>query len=545
MSSFEKSLDTGSQLNISALAPTSALSPKSAIAPASVQRRTPRLVPVLANASLIAFCVLSVFTTSQANAQDDFSEVSSGYSKTALPLLKKYCLDCHATAKPEGELDLEQFTGLAEVRKHPETWVKVVEMLDNGEMPPKDSDQPTPEERKSLRTWVKTYLDAEAIANAGDPGPVVLRRLSNAEFTYTIQDLTGVALFPAREFPVDSASGEGFTNTGSSLVMSPAMVTKYLDAGKEISKHMVLLPDGIRFSPHQTRNDWTNDTLDRIREFYGRYSEHGGGDQVNLQGIIFATNDGGRLPIVKYLEATLAEREAIQSGKKSLASVAAERGLSEKYLTNLWQTLNARNTGSFLVDHLRNEWKAAAPADAVRLATGIAQWQNGLWRFTTVGHIGKTNGPAAWMEPVSPIAPRQEIRVPFPIVANPASPAATESPKVTLYLSGVNAGDNGDGDYIVWDRPRFVAPGRPDILLKDLGVLTAALNSHRDELFDSADRCLSAAAEAAAEGTSETDVAALAQKHNVRPEALSAWLDYLGIGTAGPARTGNLLSRKV
>ncbi len=146
----------------------------------------------------------------------------------------------------------------------------------------------------------------------------MLRRLSNAEYTYTIQDLTGVLLYPAREFPVDSASGEGFTNTGNSLVMSPAMVTKYLDAGKEISKHMVLLPNGLRFSARQTRNDWTNDVLDQIRGFYGRYSEHGGGDQVNLQGIVFATNDGGRLPLQKYLEATLAERESLRSGKRLL-----------------------------------------------------------------------------------------------------------------------------------------------------------------------------------------------------------------------------------
>ena len=33
-------------------------------------------------------------------------------------------------------------------------------------------------------------------------------------------------LDPAREFPADGAAGEGFTNTGNALVMSPALVTK-------------------------------------------------------------------------------------------------------------------------------------------------------------------------------------------------------------------------------------------------------------------------------------------------------------------------------
>ena len=98
-------------------------------------------------------------------------------------------------------------------------WLRVVEMLDNGEMPPEDSPQPTAAQRKQLRDWVQGFLNAEALRNAGDPGPVVLRRLNNSEYTYTIQDLTGVPLQPAMQFPVDSAAGEGFTNVGDALVM--------------------------------------------------------------------------------------------------------------------------------------------------------------------------------------------------------------------------------------------------------------------------------------------------------------------------------------
>jgi len=81
--------------------------------------------------------------------------------------------------------------------------------------------------------FVQESLAAEAAKQAGDPGRVVLRWLSNAEYTFTVCDLTGLAtLDPAREFPVDAAAGEGFTNTGQALVMSPALVTKYLDAAK-------------------------------------------------------------------------------------------------------------------------------------------------------------------------------------------------------------------------------------------------------------------------------------------------------------------------
>src|SRR6266700_1266103 len=179
---------------------------------------------------------------------------AADYEKEIRPLLKQYCLGCHSTEKHKGDLDLERFTSLSEVRKHPKVWQGVVEQISLGEMPPKEKPQPAEAQRARLLGWANGVLDDVALAHAGDPGPVVLRRLSNAEYTYTLRDLTGVeSLEPAKEFPTDSASGEGFMNVGSSLVMSPALLTKYLDAGKDIATHAVLLPDAIRFSPRNTR----------------------------------------------------------------------------------------------------------------------------------------------------------------------------------------------------------------------------------------------------------------------------------------------------
>src|SRR5438876_445543 len=77
-----------------------------------------------------------------------------------------------------------------------------------------------------------------------------------------------------------------------------------------------------------------------IRSFYGRFTENGAGSAVNLQGIKFDTKDGGVLPLEKYLAATLAEREAIKAGRKSIEEAARERGLNAKYLGILWTTLN-------------------------------------------------------------------------------------------------------------------------------------------------------------------------------------------------------------
>ena len=475
---------------------------------------------------------------------DHFAGLADEFTGKTRPLMKQFCLECHSTAKQDGELDLERFAKLDDVRRGTKAWLKVVEMLDNGEMPPKDAKQLSVEQRKQLRSWVERYLNAEALANAGDPGPVVLRRLSNAEYTYTIRDLTGVdSLNPAGDFPVDGAAGEGFTNTGSALVMSPSMVTKYLDAAKEIASHAVLLPDGFRFSRDQTPSDWTNQTLADIRDFYRQFTDPRGGDKVNLQGIVFDTNEGGRLPVEKYLLATLEEREALAKGSKSIATIAKEHGVNAKYLGGLWKELSLDAGGektnsrpSYLMDGLRSRWRAAKPADAALLANEIALWQKALWRFTSVGHIGKLNGPKAWTEPVSPLTSRQELKLKMPTSA--------DGKEVVLYLLASDAGDGHEHDFVVWERPRLVAAGRPDLLLRDVRAITQELAARRERIFASTAKCLGAAAEASSTpGT--VDTVLLAQKHGVEAEALAAWLDYLGIGAGGPVKLGTSISRKM
>ena len=141
-----------------------------------------------------------------------FERLGDEYQQQVHGLVERFCLECHSTKAKEGELDLQRFLTLADVRRSPRAWQKVAEMLDNGEMPPKDAPQLSPDQRRQLRQWVERYLHAEARATAGDPGRVVLRRLNNVEYTNTVRDLTGVPLSPANELPTDGAAGEGFTN---------------------------------------------------------------------------------------------------------------------------------------------------------------------------------------------------------------------------------------------------------------------------------------------------------------------------------------------
>jgi len=486
------------------------------------------------------FVALVALTLTARSATPDFQ-------KEIRPLLGQFCNQCHSTKDHKGDLDLERFKSLDAVKRDAKVWLQVEEQLELGEMPPKDKPQLSAAQKAKLVAWVRGTLNDIAKANAGDPGPVVLRRLSNAEYTYTVRDLTGVAaLNPAREFPTDGAAGEGFSNAGAALVMSPALLTKYLDAAKDLAAHAVLLPDGVAFSPSTSQRDWTEERLAAIRDFCARFTVKGGGSAVNLQGIKFDTKDGGVLPLEKYLAATIElrdlergrprpqDRAADVGVRAPLEALAAKHGLNAKYLTTLWTALNDSQP-SLVLDLIRAQWRAAKPADAPALAAAIAQWQRALWRFTTVGHIGKRNGPSAWQMPVVPLAAAQEVRVKLP--------APTNGNEIVLYLLTSDAGDGNEHDFAVWENPRLVAPGRPDLHLRDVREAVVSFQTQRERVASSAAKCLAAADEASAL-PDRSGVAALAQKHGVEATLLTAWLDYLGIG-GGPVRVTSHMTKKL
>ena len=213
--------------------------------------------------------LLALVVGGTGSAQESDVNAKAEYAAVVQPLLKTYCFGCHSAAVKKGGLDLERFASVDLVRKDLLPWQQLIEQLEADEMPPKDKPQPTAAEKKQLLAWVRTFLDAEAKARSGDPGRVPLRRLSNAEYNYTVRDLTGVDLQPTREFPADGAAGEGFTNAAEALTdISPALFTKYLNASKDIADHVVLLPDGFRFSPSKTRRDWTDEGTAALRTFY-------------------------------------------------------------------------------------------------------------------------------------------------------------------------------------------------------------------------------------------------------------------------------------
>lgn len=461
---------------------------------------------------------LFVFQTGPVMA-DEALQVEQQYS-SVVPLMQQFCLDCHSTADAQGELDLERFQALEDMRADVKPWQHVVDMLENGEMPPEDAPQPTDEQRKQLLNWVHKFLNTEAIRNAGDPGPVVLRRLNNSEYTYTIQDLTGVPLEPTKQFPVDSAAGEGFTNVGEVLVMSPSMVQKYLDSGKDVAAHAVLLPDGIRFADSSTRRDWSNSIVEEIRQLYAQGTSGASHtEQLNQWSgdPTSSTANDGRVDLLPYVTALIQHGEKLMD-TETAKSISQEKRISAKYIQAL-ATAVFTNPDSALLNDVRRRMASATPENAASIVDVIKAWQGRLWKFNTVGHLGLV---IPWQQAVSPIESTQHLQ--FPVTTQDVKTAS-----VFLAASTVIA----DGDsFVVWKNARIERnSGLTPIMLRDIKAVSAVWPDFKHSLLSKFTTYLAVIKELRSRDQA-TDTAVLAAKHSIDPVILQSLLNWLGIGSS-------------
>ncbi len=272
------------------------------------------------------------------------TSLERGFAQTVQPFVNSYCVVCHSGKAPAAQLDLKSFHSVADVVQDYPHWNTLLEKLQAEQMPPKEAKQPSAEARKAIIEWVKAVRTSEARKHAGDPGPVLARRLSNAEYNYTIRDLTGADIRPTREFPVDPANTAGFDNSGESLTMSPALLNKYLQAAREVADHMVLTPRGIDFaaSPMLVETDRDQYAIKRIVDFYLRQP----------------TN------YADYFDAAWRYRNRVKLGKPraTLASIAAEQKVSAKYLPMVWGILEETPDAVGPIATLQTMWRALPAA---------------------------------------------------------------------------------------------------------------------------------------------------------------------------------------
>jgi hypothetical protein len=306
-----------------------------------------RIVPVALIFALAAWVSPHSPTSARPEdkAQPDSLDVQ--FATKVKPFLDAYCVSCHGPKKQSASLDLSRDANVAAVVKNAKEWELVLDKLHAKEMPPETAKKhPTEAERSEVLKWIRTVRETEAEKHSGDPGVVLARRLSNAEFDNTVRDLTGVDIRPTREFPVDPANQSGFDNSGESLTMSPALLKKYVAAARLVADHIVLKPEGFVFAPHPAVTDTDRDKycVHRIIDFYRLH-------QVDLADYFLAA--------WKYKH-----RAQLGQPDRELNQFATDGKLSARYLELLWSALTDGADERGPLGVVRKQWNSLPAPEA-------------------------------------------------------------------------------------------------------------------------------------------------------------------------------------
>ncbi len=160
------------------------------------------------------------------------------YKDTVTPFLRAQCQGCHSGAKPAGGLAIDALLNNPNTLRQREHWERIGQRIAAGEMPPKGTPRPDPQQARAVTSWIESTYEALDRNTPIDPGRVTARRLNRFEYANSVRDLLGIDLDPASDLPPDPY-GYGFDNIGDVLSINAAITEQYLKAAERISRAVI------------------------------------------------------------------------------------------------------------------------------------------------------------------------------------------------------------------------------------------------------------------------------------------------------------------
>ncbi len=192
---------------------------------------------------------------------------AAAFSQTAEPLkfIEEHCAKCHGAEKQKGDRRFDGLTLDFDHRANAWAWEEVLDLINVGEMPPKDEPRPDPAAVRQIVGWITDKLDHSVTVREAREA-TRLRRMNRPEYRNTIRDLLQLnmeSFDPAESFPADERE-EGFENIGGKLVLSDHLLERYLEAAtRAVDKAVNFQPPIEPISERLVPNDYT----DRVFHF--------------------------------------------------------------------------------------------------------------------------------------------------------------------------------------------------------------------------------------------------------------------------------------
>ncbi len=154
---------------------------------------------------------------------------SPTFEAVVRPLFEKHCAECHGAKKQKGGMRVDELQPKFDAPDTAARWLRVMERIEAGEMPPKDEDRPPADAVKKVAGWIDANLFAADTARSTREGRGRVRRLNRVEHEYTLHDLFGIDT-PLKGLLPEDGMALGFDKVGQALDLSSVLMERYLQA---------------------------------------------------------------------------------------------------------------------------------------------------------------------------------------------------------------------------------------------------------------------------------------------------------------------------
>lgn len=141
--------------------------------------------------------------------------------------LKKHCQSCHGSEKQEADLRLDTLASPTAENNVAGDWSRILEMIETGEMPPKDEPRPADADVKQVVDRI-----SKVIVGVAAERPLAVRRMNRREYENTMHDLLGIDV-PLADLLPEDGTVQGFDNVADGLSISSILMEQYLVAANE------------------------------------------------------------------------------------------------------------------------------------------------------------------------------------------------------------------------------------------------------------------------------------------------------------------------
>ncbi|MCM8532300.1 MAG: DUF1592 domain-containing protein [Lentisphaeraceae bacterium] len=164
-----------------------------------------------------------------------------------LKFIEEHCQKCHNADKHKGGVDFTKYKTAKDFWKDSKVWKTSIELVQTGEMPTKK--ELSDDQINHFSEAITKVLEAEDFSVKDWFGRSILRRLSPIEIEHSLSDIARVKMNIAKNFPIDSGGGEGFSNNADTMRLTPIFFDKLSIAAESFAAHAEFDPfHGIVFN---------------------------------------------------------------------------------------------------------------------------------------------------------------------------------------------------------------------------------------------------------------------------------------------------------